>query len=342
MSYKGDSTGKKIARAVFWLRAVRRARALGHAERFAYLASREGGDAAVLCALGVPYERQLAIDRDADALREFSSKHQGVETERGDAAEVLLRRARRREQFAVVFLDFCGPLAGGVVCRCAIGWAAAVRQNGLCAIGAMRGRETTTARGDLRFVGNQVRSAGRKFHPGWGEAACDEDGARAAGDRAALVTVAANAALYKYRRMVVPNVAIAYHSRGDDGSGGVPMVIVGQVLDNLGRGTDRRRFGELYRRALERLDAAQARYAPSAGELHAVLDEPVLVADFHGVNRAYLASFSHQVAQLTADTAGLFNMTQPQLAALRAHATRGSYGPEETPPLLGCTARRSA
>lgn len=143
--YKGDSVGKKMTRVYLWARIVKHLRSNGlDGGRIAYLASREGGDASTLGALGWPAERQLAIDRDRGALAAFSKLHPNVPTELGDCGEIVAQG-----RFAAVYLDFCGPATDAVieiVARCA----KSVVQNGRIAYCVMRGRERGAKVADIK------------------------------------------------------------------------------------------------------------------------------------------------------------------------------------------------
>ncbi len=109
-NHRGDSLAKKIARFEFYIRL----RAWFGEERFrrltfCYLASFEGGDAAVLTSLGVPLESQLAVDFDAEALGLFADKYPGVKTHLGPIQNIT------GMEFDCVFVDLCSSLSGDSV-----------------------------------------------------------------------------------------------------------------------------------------------------------------------------------------------------------------------------------
>lgn len=95
-----ETLAKKAARYTIWRRVMQD---LGDQRftqsRFLYLAGAGGGDASVLRGLGVPVDRQLAVDMDAVALAGFREKHPDVPTLHGSVTDV-------RGYFDVVFLDF--------------------------------------------------------------------------------------------------------------------------------------------------------------------------------------------------------------------------------------------
>lgn len=103
-TYRGDSTAKKIARAMYWLRVH------GHlGDRFysgghLVLASRDGGDISVLLGMGVAPKNIIAVDRCEDAAQACRMAFPGINVIHGEAVDVA--RVMRRT-LSSAFIDYC-------------------------------------------------------------------------------------------------------------------------------------------------------------------------------------------------------------------------------------------
>ena len=144
-TYKGESPSKKVARYSHW-RDVRRwmgADAFVHGH-FLFLASREGGDASVLRAMGVPDSRMVAVERDVSAAQIFSARFPGITLCVGDVADVAESKTMRDWGISAAFLDFCAPLNRETfetvrrVCN-------TLQLNTTLSVGLLRGRESDSA-----------------------------------------------------------------------------------------------------------------------------------------------------------------------------------------------------
>lgn len=106
ISYRGDSPGKKLSRALFWLQAVK---VLGSSRMregpHVVLSSRDTGDVAALLALGARPGSIVAVDKDPQACLDVLEQFPGVRAINDDIFEVL--KTYRRKAMTVHF-DFCG------------------------------------------------------------------------------------------------------------------------------------------------------------------------------------------------------------------------------------------
>ncbi len=73
--YGGESVGKKLARYSFWDRTKRWLGDRFFTEQHLVLASRDGGDVAVLKGLGVTPQNIVAVDTDKEAVDDCRRKH---------------------------------------------------------------------------------------------------------------------------------------------------------------------------------------------------------------------------------------------------------------------------
>jgi len=112
--YKGDSWAKKSVRLRVWEAVLL---SLGR-QRFQagphlFLASREGGDASVLRALGAPDRSMIAVDWDEEAISEFKKIYPGIRTASDDVANVLVSE----DSFASVHLDLTSQITESYLAR---------------------------------------------------------------------------------------------------------------------------------------------------------------------------------------------------------------------------------
>lgn len=349
-SYKGDSFGKRLARAYLWLRILHNTAALPG--RFAYLASREGGDAAVLTALGVPPERQLAIDRDAAALRAFAHRFPKVPTACGDAAAVL---DAQRDAFAAVFLDFCSP-AGPAIVDPIVAAVRRVASGGAVAFAVMRGREMAQ-RATIREVaerhqraraawdqrlGLQPDTLERTALPRGIRRALDDLSRRLSDGRGAFVQEAVQARVAAERRGLLLDACLVYQSRTRE-SPGVPMLVDLWTVDAYAPSLDRARFDALraharWRRRMQRAQEilgalhaglSLAQPAEATAMLRPTLDKlrrrTQVLADFSAATPVHLVELAAELPPECAAQA--LNASPSVLAGWRAHVARGTYKP---------------
>lgn len=191
-----DSTGKRIARTILWMRILSRTASLRKKDlRYAYLASGEGADAAVLTALGVPQYQQLAIDHDPKAMSSFRLLYPGIPTYMGNVRD-LLSPYSARHTLAAAYLDLCATgtdEAALLVAECA----EAIAEGGTLAYTIVRGREKNT-----KGVKTGIKAS---MYDG----------------RAELFSTNVQSLVNPYLR---PHTRIHYHSRTND-SAGLPMLI---------------------------------------------------------------------------------------------------------------------
>ena len=329
-TYKGESTGKKQARNLFWktevlLRAAHSAEisrkslqltkevvaglkrlSPGDLERFRrglgarleakiavtkaselpqnrlILASREGGDAAVLKAIGIPEENILAAEINREAAHEFAGRYPSVRLHRGNVSDVPAEWS-----FGSALLDFCSPLCFESIHECAR-ILERLPGHGILGVGLLRGREHRSIRKEIAAGGNRfLRRAMRAraipgLHPLDPARLVNYCGGGAWG-RAAALSIALHTITgirTGFRGM------IRYHSR-TAANAGVPMMIV--ILDRNEQGTDNIEIDCCCNGDAEVLKSAAI-----------------------------------------AEGAGEYNLEPRQVAAWRAHSTRGSYEREAT------------
>ena len=104
-TYKGDSPGKKVARARLWINAGMVMTALDTKYRGAYVLAGEGGDVSTLKALSFPPNTITAVDTDKDYASFVGELYPGIQTLAGEAgnwSEVA--------DYNAANLDFCNGL----------------------------------------------------------------------------------------------------------------------------------------------------------------------------------------------------------------------------------------
>jgi hypothetical protein len=156
VSYNGESFGKKLARLDFWLRARMWRGSDFDRDELLLLASREGGDVALLKGLGVDPKRICAVDNNSAACAAFAAKHPDVQIHFGDVGALTKRWGRK---FGVVFLDFCGWAAGAELRALCDVAQSATSQDSVFAFAFMRGREPPNVMSQLREAADRERSA---------------------------------------------------------------------------------------------------------------------------------------------------------------------------------------
>lgn len=143
MSYRGDSSSKKLARIQHWLRVRDLLGDRFLREKHLVLASQEGGDISALLGLGVHPNNIVAVDHDPDVIWNLPDKFPEVRPVFGDVFEVGREMGRK---LGSAFLDFCGqpnPEVLTKVCQLA---AHGLRDDAVLSVGFMRGREKGSAK----------------------------------------------------------------------------------------------------------------------------------------------------------------------------------------------------
>lgn len=151
-TYKGESPSKKFARYIFWRDLLYAYPEDFRRRRLVFLASRCGGDASVLRAMGVPDAHMLAVERDRCAAEDFAEAYPSIPLHNGDVADAVERLA---QDALVVFLDFCGQLSPSTfetVRR--VSNAMRLPQSSL-GVAVMRGRESDVGSVDIMSGANR-------------------------------------------------------------------------------------------------------------------------------------------------------------------------------------------
>lgn len=104
-TYKGDSPGKKVARARLWINAGMVMTALDEKYKGAYVLAGEGGDVSTLKALGFDPKTITAVDLDGDYANFCGELYPGITTLTGEAGEWA-----QCVDYNAAHLDFCNSL----------------------------------------------------------------------------------------------------------------------------------------------------------------------------------------------------------------------------------------
>ena len=155
MSYEGDTSAKKLARAALWLRTFERATFDPRQARVLVLSGPSAGDASAVQAFGVQPENIWAVDVDGSAIEKARLLHPDVRFAESDALDFC---KKHRHEFDIIFLDFCSPLSRPKVqylVQCAT-WAC--KHNAFVGAGFMYGREGPHLRKILDEIRDQFRS----------------------------------------------------------------------------------------------------------------------------------------------------------------------------------------
>jgi hypothetical protein len=108
-TYKGESPSKKFARFMYWAGI---ASLVGSKKflkgRHLVLASREGGDIAMLRGMDVPARNIIAVEINPTAAMEVQDKYPDVKIVCGDVEQIAKEYKR---SLSSAFLDFCSPVS---------------------------------------------------------------------------------------------------------------------------------------------------------------------------------------------------------------------------------------
>jgi hypothetical protein len=317
-TYKGESPGKKLARARFWAWAAEQRGSSFATDRHLVLASSWGGDVAVLRAMGVEPGRIVAVDRSRAAAVECARAWPGVDVRCCDARTLVEREGAT---FGVAHLDFCAQICRETTEVLAVAVEA-------LPVGAILG--TAFLRAREKDVGPSVAlstTKGRRYRRAWSAVLRTEFKRRPPDDL--LASRITNGAPFEIRRLIelqkekppllgpgyerasqlwnvlchvdgahelsVQFLVLDYHSRTPDGRGS-PMTVAAW---------------RVYERA--RYDETEEAKRRSVYENFAVDKSTVLL-------RALIVS---------AADPGLYNISRGTAAAWKAHATRGTYRKKE-------------
>lgn len=346
-SHRGDTLGKRLARLSFYLRIRAWCGNTAFARmRFLYLASFEGGDASVLKALGIPAEQQLAVDINAESLRDFSAEHPDVPTWHGDVGRLGGRK------FDCVFLDFCGNVSHRTIETCVSAAALVPRRDGaVFAWAVQRGREHPTWKPKIAEARELLRT-----HNGL---PLDDAEARMSDGRSLVIYDPVAIAMERERITLHTLCKLTYLSVDPKeraaGKPGTPMLICAYVTTAMPRSWSAQKFArkraEMMRAHVAELKLASAlnvsevsgvathgdalaRFVATGGR-----DTERAVrfahaggagADYHdAVSQSALAAAISDCDDLGIDAALALNLDDGRVAALRAHRTRGTYVKKE-------------
>lgn len=346
-NHRGDSISKRVARFEFYLRA----RAFMGEERFAksrflYLASFEGGDASVLKAFGVPASNQLAVDFDKASILEFSNKYPDIPTFCGP-----VELAGSKGSFDCIFLDFCANLSDATIKSCVLtSRRLAARDGSIFAFAILRGREMGW-KGRIEAAGKRVLEASLRDARNRGMLGIEPESVkRRLGDgRTAIIYKHVDDELNKRNAVLTTLTKITYRSVDPEelaaGKPGTPMIIAAytsvvtkpcQRLADCGKAASNRNSLILYE--WSRIGAIlctdhltyEFDHRLTLGErdrvlrLAAVNGGPML--DLVGYeSRACLCRAITNCDLQDVDPSLALNLKPGTVAALRAHATRGTY-----------------
>lgn len=320
-TYKGESLGKKCARAWHWLVVRRYLGADFLSGKHMFLASREGGDAGVLLALGVAKSNLVAVERDAEAAKSFAARYPDVPLFVGDVANVT-RSRHVRGALVSAHLDFCSWYTPNVMKTALAVARFGLRSRSILSVGAMSARETPAsyARVEANKSGRLSRSL----------AAAENCFAR----QRVLSEELTIECLREGPPVIVRQMsAVAYHS------GRTPMSF---SLLAVYRGASKE---QVRKEALRHFDAHRQCVDSSRAldALVANMDKPlvlwpqtiVVAGRTEIANPLFIGRASPQIALDIADVltseiqsvdaAQVLNISPGRLAAWRAHATRGTY-----------------
>ena len=157
MTYKGDSSGKRVQRARFWINAIgNMAGSFSKPCRGILVLAGHGGDMSTLAGLGVPEENIVAVDCDKEAAEYCQELYPKAKVVNG-----WVDSACRENSYNIAHLDFCGGLSQSNI------WATAeVAKNfsdypALLGVTMMKGREHACASND-RIMSPLPRASRRR------------------------------------------------------------------------------------------------------------------------------------------------------------------------------------
>ncbi len=349
-SYKGESLGKKIGRAWFWVVVRHWLGEQFFTGKHLVLASREGGDVAVLKAMGVPAKNIVAMELNRHAAILFAEKHPDVRVHIGDVA-TLVNDRMFRGNLSCAHLDFCSWCTPEVVDAAVRVARFGMRDGGVLSIGVMKGREqgyTKRELSALKTIQDEEPCMDRSLQKAW-PARDRQTWARMESSkrRRYLLLFAINEELLSGGPPVgvMPMTSVGYNS------GKTPMLYDVLVVC---RDMTRRRLCLRMSKTLEEAADANLQHAKDIAEWSArnyqLIDDRILSSadDFLRLHRAIpfagkttlagemeigeptpivAATVADAIERLNPGTsaADVLTVRRGRLAAWRAHATRGTY-----------------
>jgi len=351
--YAGESIGKKLARANFWVRAKEWLGTRFYEELHLILASNEGGDISVLKGLGVPAANIFAAEIDEDAATRCRDKHQDVTVFSGDVVDAAAQIGRDRK-VCCAFLDFCGwggerdlRTISSVATSC-------LRDESVLAYAFMRGREPKRIANELassrcKEDTLQRRRLAQMSHAGFklreGDRLAPVDG------RSMRWFDAIADDFLEHNMFPMTLCKLHYHSTCS-WRAGVPMLICGKwIIKGRKHGTKKsfekhlRRFG---RPLLDYIQRIETEYILGGGGIRSIGDYESLILngstlcvavgerrlrlplgemfdrDFTAVD--HLVRVANNLEHEHPGRAHMIlNISKTRLAAFKAHVTMGTY-----------------
>lgn len=358
VEYKGDTHGKRLARADFWISCKKLMGDSFFTSKICYLASAIGGDTSVLLALGVPAKNQIAIDMDSGALKSFSQKFPEIETYLGDATQFF--QSWKGPLLGVIFMDFFNGTSPRDI-QTMLHAATKMQDKGILAYALQRGREgscrTKAIAEDRKLLLNNQEQFCRSnnLDPARQFVQIGGDGVviPAPPDVMKRATDARSLALYdrlwrsgEFTRTIYSTASkIFYQSKTRD-SPGTPMLIVAYMVAKYPN-MNRTRFKSHRHTVIE--NTFKAGYVAHDIAVKLKLGQDVslmyidsgpaeiiqaihvklnfmMSRDFTKCNAFDIVQSANSLESIYGErVSDIFNISKGTLAALRAHAKRGTY-----------------
>lgn len=311
-TYKGESLGKKMARLLFWMSVRHYLKDRFYKEKILVLASREGGDISVLLGIDVDPRMIVPVELDASAARACQERWPQVRVLNANALDISLPRTRA---LCAAFYDFCSPLDSKQA-ESLVSIARDMRSGSVLGFAGMRGRERNIAMKRYAAIARakeEQASAQEGEHDGW---ALDSDGVdhgfENRQDVSRMRAVQHHLINHLKGARISPTAisCINYQSNTSE-SNGVPMTIGAVRIDRMPEA----RPEAFHRRALQ----AEVEAANESGSMG-------FFGDFKSTERKrFVECIRRMPNRPTKELALLLNTPERTIAAIRAHATRGTY-----------------
>jgi hypothetical protein len=325
-AYRGDSWEKRVARVWYWEIVQQELGPRFSTGTHLVLASQDGGDVATLLAMGVRPDNIVACDTRGDALEAAKARHSAdVHWFHGDVADAAARVGRRA---ASVFLDFCGHPTESKLATTRLVVDACLGDGTILGLEFARGREGPAMFAKMRAARDRVMD-----HKGSGLRLVGLDDC----DRVVRVWLQGDLLCVSEH-----DVAAETDSLADGRSAYVFEQLFAHGLKTrclTAKVGQCRYFGhktpmEIVIRRVKRAHPATAKDVfhrawtawckATIARAHASGDRVQLIPS--GFGRGLLAL--QDATGGRAHEAGAYNMTPGQLAAIRAHMSRETYGTE--------------
>lgn len=231
-TYKGDSPGKKIARAIYWEHVKM---CMGPAFKsgiHVVLGGREGGDIGVLRSHGVAWDAIVAVEREPEAFAALRARWPLARAEFGDIADVCIRLSKK-ERIASVLLDFCSQICDETMRITTRVVQRSLKDGATLGFGILRGREQKNFKMKSIQERQEWMASRWKREPKLRAQLPNPDFAMEAaaldGDRSFAMVSDLNERGAPMRWIASPLIRVDYHSRTSS-SRGVPMTIAGSEI----------------------------------------------------------------------------------------------------------------